>query len=182
MLPRRRSASAGARDPVDARGVRVADAVGLPGRLPEDALPDDDLLGADLLGADVPAADVLEAPLGAAGAAGLRADDVPLPAGLLAPFVALVFFAPAPDPLEVPASERDVVGVPLVRVRPDDERPSLPRPPGRAEAPGVEGRRFEGMMPIMPPRGPSPPQGPRRAGQRGRIHTKRSQPVGHVAH
>lgn len=84
---------------------------------------------------------------------------------------------------DVPASARDVVGLePVLRARPDDERPSprdppAPRPPGRAEAPGVDGRRFEGMVPIVPSRGPRPPQGPRRAGQRGRIHTKRSQPA-----
>lgn len=84
---------------------------------------------------------------------------------------------------DVPASARDVVGLePVLRARPDDERPSprdppAPRPPGRAEAPGVDGRRFEGMVPIVPSRGPRPPQGLRRAGQRGRIHTKRSQPA-----
>ncbi len=84
---------------------------------------------------------------------------------------------------EVPASARDVVGLePVLRARPDDDRPSprdppAPRPPGRAEAPGVDGRRFEGMVPIVPSRAPLPPQGLRRAGQRGRIHTKRSQPA-----
>lgn len=103
------------------------------------------------------------------------------PAG--APFLAGFAAPDAPDAgPDVPVSARDVVGLePGLRARPDDERPSprdpAPRPPGRAEAPGVDGRRFEGMVPIVPSRGPRPPQGLRRAGQRGRIHTKRSQPA-----
>ncbi len=166
MRLRRRSASAGARVEVlgrgvraaeDARDVEVADRPPAPEPAPE------------------PAADVVD---GLRGAAGLRPAPVAEPEALAALASFAAAFAgpafgvpdPAPDLPDVPASGRDVVGPEAPRARPVDDRPSprapppLRPPPGRGEAPGVDGRRFVGMEPIVPPRAAARAQDPRRAG------------------
>lgn len=169
MRLRRRSASAGARVEVLWRGLRGV-------RGDDDAR---ELEAVDRPPVPDPAPDpAVDAADGLRGAAGLRPAPVAGPGALAARASFDAAFAgpavgvpePAPDLPEVPASERDVVGPEVPRARPDDDRPSprepppLRPPPGRGEAPGVDGRRFVGMEPIVPPRAAARAQGPRRAG------------------
>ena len=171
MRLRRRSASAGARVEAVGRGVRGVRAVRAARVVVEvedfEEPPD-----------RPPVPEPPEVADGLRGAAGLRPAPVAGPeplavlASLPAPFAGPAFGAPvpAPDLLDVPASERDVVGPEVPRARPVDERPSPrapppPRPPpGRGDAPGVDGRRFVGMEPIVPSPAAARAQGPRRAG------------------